>query len=82
MSDLSVGVKAVVSQTALFRDSSQLSRRLYSATRIAASGGDGGGSSGGNGGGGDGGDDSGSEGNWFGTIWSFYLLQLEKNPVC
>lgn len=81
VSDLSVGVKAVVSQTALFRDSSQLSRRLYSATRIAASGGDGGGSSGGNGGGGDGGDDSGSEGNWFGTIWSFYLLQLEKNPL-
>jgi len=81
VSDLSVGVKAVVDQVSLFRNSSHLSRRLYSATRIASSGGDGGGSSG-NGGGGDGGDDSGSGGNWFGTIWSFYLMQLEKNPVC
>ena len=82
VSHLPAGVKAVVNQTSLVPRASQLSKRLYSATRIAASGGDGGGSSG-NGGGGDGGDDkSGSGGNWFGAIWSFYLMQLEKNPVC
>ena len=82
VSRLSVGMKAVVSQTSQVPSASHLSRRLYSATRIAASGGDGGGSSG-NGGGGDGGDDTGgSGGNWFGVIWSYYLMQLEKNPVC
>lgn len=81
VSHLPAGVKAVVNQTSLVPRASQLSKRLYSATRIAASGGDGGGSSG-NGGGGDGGDDKGgSGGNWFGAIWSFYLMQLERNPL-